>query len=400
MVNRALYAASAGESIMLRLAETLEKQGHELSWFVQDAPANETKPRTYTVTPPGREGRLKRLRRLEWDEEVSTCMEDCLRHVRPDLALVWDIHGTLTWSCVDALKAWGVSTWVMVTDDVLLCPQRHSCRNGKPCGQCIDKWMPALLHRCVNGDIYDSACAAMERRYLLQGSLYNIPDGYIAPSAYHRDRLLAAGFTCQPVVNLELPLPEESFTPTRNVRGEFMLYVGTLADCPGLYKLLEATAKCVNELPLVIAGEGPEKEKLRRYAAELGVADRTVFRGRLMARALRTLMAECTCLVVPSHRQEVAPWVLLEAQAIGKPAIVPNLFVMPDRVENGVTGLVYDPTDPYDLYQALDRMAAMTQDAWQAMCDAAAAQARSRYDPDTYAQRVTALATARDGRMD
>ena len=61
MVNRVLYRRSASESVMLCLADTLQRMGHHVAFFAQDHPANPILPDAYVIShrpraacrPPG-----------------------------------------------------------------------------------------------------------------------------------------------------------------------------------------------------------------------------------------------------------------------------------------------------------------------------------------------------------
>ena len=391
MVNRVLYRRSASESIMLCLAETLQRMGHHVAFFAQDHPANPSLPDAYVISPPP-QGRLQATRRLIRDKGAKKCMHDRLAADRPDLALVWQVNRSLTYSVVEALHEAGVPTWVVLTDYTPLCPARTLTWQGEPCQQCMrGSFLPCVRRRCLDDRRGRSLLGAWENRYLRLTGRYNLPQGYLAASTYHQLLLERGGFTHQPIVNVELPLPESAFAPQRTLRGAFFLYVGALVERKGLSTMLRAMSQCINGLMLVVAGDGPHLERFRRLAAQLGVESRVRFLGQLPAKSLRRVMAEALCLVVPSACEEIAPWALLEAQAIGKPAIVSDRSVLPERVTDGRSGRVFHQGDSLALAQCLDDMADLSDEAYEQMCLAAREDATRRYHPDAYAGRILAL---------
>ena len=99
-------------------------------------------------------------------------------------------------------------------------------------------------------------------------------------------------------------------------------------------------------------------------------------------------MAQCLCLIAPSACEEIGPWALLEAQAMGKPAIVSDFGVLPQRVQAGKTGLVFRTDDVLELAQCMDEMVEMEDAPYQAMCRAARAAAKKRYHPDVFAAKI------------
>ncbi|HZB77538.1 MAG TPA: glycosyltransferase [Solirubrobacteraceae bacterium] len=96
----------------------------------------------------------------------------------------------------------------------------------------------------------------------------------------------------------------------------------------------------------------PEAARLRRLAAEHGVGDRLVLRGRLGRDAMPALLRSADAVVC-------APWyepfgiVPLEAMACGAPVVATAVGGQTDSVLDGVTGVHVPPRDPAALATAL-----------------------------------------------
>jgi glycosyltransferase involved in cell wall biosynthesis len=106
----------------------------------------------------------------------------------------------------------------------------------------------------------------------------------------------------------------------------------------------EVLLRALPELPRVeawIAGDGPEAGRLRRVAEELGVAKQVRFLGN-QAEVQRYMQA-ADCLVCPSLWQEAAGLVNLEALACGLPVVASRIGGIPEIVEHGRTGLLFEP---------------------------------------------------------
>ncbi|MCX7935816.1 MAG: glycosyltransferase, partial [Planctomycetota bacterium] len=85
--------------------------------------------------------------------------------------------------------------------------------------------------------------------------------------------------------------------------------------------LLRAVALLQNEQPpvkLLLAGDGPEEEKLRRLAADLGLAQRVLFLGQRQDIAALLATADAAALLSASEGLANA---VLEAMAAGKPVV-------------------------------------------------------------------------------
>lgn len=114
----------------------------------------------------------------------------------------------------------------------------------------------------------------------------------------------------QPAENCGWTQPEGAFV---------VLAIGRLHRQKGFDWLLEVVAGVIDQLPqlrLVIAGDGPERERLVRLARQLGLADRVDFLG--WRPDVRPLL-QMADLFVLSSRWEGMPNAVLEAMAAGKP---------------------------------------------------------------------------------
>ncbi len=110
----------------------------------------------------------------------------------------------------------------------------------------------------------------------------------------------------------------------------------------------------------IIAGDGPMREELERYALELGVTDAVQLRGFLDQAALAKLYTESHVFVHPSEmtsdkNQEGVPNSMLEAMASGLPVLATNHGGIPEAVTHGLSGLLCPERDADALMQAMFR---------------------------------------------
>lgn len=121
---------------------------------------------------------------------------------------------------------------------------------------------------------------------------------------------------------------------------KLLLYVGRLAA----EKEVERCRDILQALPgvrLAIVGDGPHGQKLEQYFA--GTAAH--FAGYLKGVDLAEAYASADVAFLPS-RTEALGLVLLEAMAAGCPVVAPRAGGVTDIVHDGVTGYLYDPTEP------------------------------------------------------
>ena len=127
-----------------------------------------------------------------------------------------------------------------------------------------------------------------------------------------------------------------------------VLVAARLVPVKGVDVALAARAHVRSDIRLVIAGDGPERARLRGDATFLGSVDTTA-RDQLLARA--------SVVVIPSRRingrTEGTPLIALEALAAGVPVIGSRLGGLVDLPIEHVA-----PDAPHELARAIDRVLA------------------------------------------
>jgi len=129
--------------------------------------------------------------------------------------------------------------------------------------------------------------------------------------------------------------------------GPEFLFVSRLTPLKRCGLVLDALAQPAGAgLRLVVAGEGEESASLKRHAAELGLADRVTFVGRLTDEQLLDHLARCRAVVFPPLQEDYG-FVTVEAFASRKAVITCRDSGGPaELVHDGVSGLVCEPTAP------------------------------------------------------
>ena len=89
-------------------------------------------------------------------------------------------------------------------------------------------------------------------------------------------------------------------------------------------------------LRLVIAGDGKQRDQLKRLAAEK-LGQRVVFTGKIPRKEMCRYYSACDLFVFPGIRESLG-LVFLEAQSCGLPVVAFNNAGVPDAVKDGVTG--------------------------------------------------------------
>jgi glycosyltransferase involved in cell wall biosynthesis len=138
-----------------------------------------------------------------------------------------------------------------------------------------------------------------------------------------------------------------------------LVYIGRLAREKGLFETLQAVRVAVElgvDARLVLAGDGPEREALERYARSLGLSARVSFPGPAFGEDKVQLLAGADVAILPSY-SEGLPYALLEAMAAGIPVLATPVGAIPDVVTHGIHGLLVKPRDCLAIAEALAALA-------------------------------------------
>lgn len=176
----------------------------------------------------------------------------------------------------------------------------------------------------------------------------------------------------------------ERFAVAQAPRGErfTFLFIARLLVEKGLMDFLEAARTLPrDQVRLVVAGPtasesdgGAPQSVLEAWQAE-GIIE---YAGALAD--VRPLIASADCVVLPTYYREGVPRVLLEAGAMGRPAIATDVVGCRDVIVDGQTGLLCRPRDPASLADAMRRMMALSAEARAEMGLKARARIEALFD--------------------
>jgi len=179
----------------------------------------------------------------------------------------------------------------------------------------------------------------------------------------HRVRVIYGGV--DPTQFAATPIPDEQLRhkPAQYNR-PILLTVSRLVRRKGHSQVIAALPQIVSEVgpvKYIIAGSGPEEQRLRRLATEYGTEDCVEFLGEVDDRELSTLYQASNVFVMPSRNLYGQPieglgLVYLEANLYGLPVIAGDTGGVSDAVVDGETGLLVNPEDPAAIASAIIRL--------------------------------------------
>ncbi len=252
---------------------------------------------------------------------------EAARGFRADVVHAHNLHPLFGWRALAAAREAGARTVLHVHNFRLFCAIAVAYRDGAPCFRCHGRdTRPGLRHRC-RGSVSEAAVYAAGLS-LQQWRLFEHADRFIVLSEGTGARQLELGLPAERTTVLGNFVSR--FAPaSRAADGSYALAVGRLVDYKG-FDIAIAAARAVG-VPLVIAGEGPDLERLRELAAGADVR----FAGWVDAGGLAALRARAAVLLAPSRCEEACPYVALDAMADGVPVLVSDRGGMVERVPPG-----------------------------------------------------------------
>ncbi len=392
--NKFDYQFSGTEAYLFDLIDQLHQRGHETALFSMDhGQTSSFTGRSYRIPflnfKDPKAGFLKKVRMAGhaiYSTSARRTMRKCLSDFSPDLAHIRGIYHHLSPSILWELRRQGVPVLYHVNDFKILCPTYNFVAHGQTCERCSHG---AFYHAATTG-CYDgprsSAIVLSAEAYLHRWlrTYERCVDIFLAPSEFVRRKLIESGL---PEKRIEV-LPHFQALPSdEQLRGNegYLLYFGRLSAEKGVYELLRAMVR-LPHIPLVIAGDGPDRPRLEALKEQLNLSH-VVFAGMVLGEKLQKLIAGCAFSIFPSHAYETLGKSILESYAWGRPVIASNLGSRQELVQHGVTGLLYSDGDREQLSHSIgflfDR-----PDLIQKMGNAARNRVKKNHEPAQHVDKL------------
>lgn len=323
-----------------------------------------------------------------WSRKAYREIRASLERERPQIVHVHNTLPLISPAVYYAAAAVGLPVVQTVHNYRLLCPKAQLLRDGRICEDCVGRRLPwpGVVHACYRGSrAATSAVALMLGLHWVLGTWTRRVNRYIALTHFMRRKLIEGGLPAERIVvkpNFVTPDPGAG-----EHDGGYALFVGRLSPEKGLPTLLRAWAQVGDRLPLKIAGSGPQ-EGLANGAA-LGIE----WLSQVTHGEVLELMRRAHVLIIPSEWYEGFPAIMAEACATALPVIASRLGALAEIVEDGRTGLLFNPGDASDLAAkvnwALDHPREVAEMRWRTR-----AEYETRYTAERNYELL--LATYRD----
>jgi glycosyltransferase involved in cell wall biosynthesis len=259
-----------------------------------------------------------------------------VKRLRADVVHVHNIHPLFGWRSLAAAQAAGAKTVLHVHNFRLFCAIAVAYRDGAPCHRCRGRdTLPGLRLRC-RGSYAEAAVYALALNRQ-QPRLFEHSDRLIVLSRAHRAVLERLGLPAEKAVTVPNFIPRARVADrSAAADGSYALVAGRLVEEKGYDTAIHAARAAA--VPLVVAGAGPDEERLRRLAEGGDVK----FTGFLSPDALAHVRRRAALVLVPSRCEEACPYAVLDALGDGVPVLGSSRGGVPELI--GDDGAL-DPED-------------------------------------------------------
>ena len=278
-----------------------------------------------------------------------------IRDYRPDVVHAHNVWMRLSPAPLEAAHEAGVPVMMTVHDYNWVCPRKWMItENDEPCEvgfgrRCAvsgcrgsregRRWMPYNALRWLKSSWHRPMLAAWVDRVV---SPSRHLAGWMERSLGVDEVIHIPNFAIGPGGGAEFPI-----THPRT-----LAFVGRLSREKGVDIALRAMPMVLREHPdarLVVAGDGPERQRLEALAGQLGVAASVRFGGAVGPNELERVYSDAGLLVLPTLWMENCPVSVLEAFAHGRAVVATRIGGVPELIEDGRTGALFERGDDSEL---------------------------------------------------
>lgn len=135
----------------------------------------------------------------------------------------------------------------------------------------------------------------------------------------------------------------------KRFQGRKILFLGEIGKRKGGFDFADIIKKTVEKIPdaeFIICGDGAKEdvESIRKQITEACPSGKVSFPGWVRDGDKDRVLSEAALFLLPSYN-EGQPMSILDAMAYGLPIISTNVGGIPQQVENGKSGFLYEPGD-------------------------------------------------------
>ncbi|MEM7084072.1 MAG: glycosyltransferase family 4 protein [Pseudomonadota bacterium] len=288
-----------------------------------------------------------------------------IRTIDPDIIVTTNLQGWST-AGIPKLIDLGYPVIHTINDYSLVCPQTSLFRDGSRCGM--------QTKRCLSCKVL-----SVQKRVHTQG-VHGVVGVSQSVLDFHTAHGLFAHTSSNVIYNPLKPDLDVGHTPRQSPSTPFCFgYLGRVEKQKGIETLLQAVAilrEQSNSFRVVVAGNAPDPSYLDRINQTWSMPE-VEFVGFTPA---STLLEKLDCLIFPTLGLEALGNSVFEAFSRGLPVIGSDAGGIPETINHGENGFVFNRNDPHALAHYMQRIM-QADDAYRVLSTAALRKAHEYLPP-------------------
>jgi glycosyltransferase involved in cell wall biosynthesis len=367
------YAKPSGEEHMInRIMGLLRSHNHEVDFYFENSSKIKENLADKCVA----------FIRGFYSIESRKSIINAIHGFKPDIVQIQNLYPLISPSILSEINNEGIPIVMRLANYRLACPNGLLLSRGQLCTKCAGgrEWW-CVFNNCEN-DIFKSFGYAARNFVARIFQLYrkNVT-AYYAQTEFQRNFLINEGISNKlfdVIPNMVDPLNHNSFGIGI---GSKVVFAGRLSPEKGIASYFKTASK-FPAIPFSMAGD------FSRMSEVLSNAPPNVeLLGHLDKKGLEHFYSNARFIVVPSIWYEGFPSVIIEAMLHNKPVICSRIGGLPEIVDEGETGLLFEPGNVKDLTSKI-RLLYQDPELCLKMGKAGREKVLNEYSPDKYYERL------------
>lgn len=400
MVHKFYYVEGGAERYFFSLSDLLRANGHQIIPFAMQHSANypcewsdyfaEDLETNKLRHGSGIRHRINRSLKFVYNKEAQQKLGELIEKTQPDLAHVHSIYHHLSPSVLFTLKKFGLPVVQTLHDYKLICPNYIFLdRHEKVCEACRGKhFWHATVKKCFR-ESYAASFLVTVEAYLhkwLDSHKRNV-DLFHSPSEFLRSKMIQYGYPPERVVSQFYTIPISEYKPNFT-NSDYVVFLGRLTYEKGVWLLIDAMREFA-DTELLVVGTGPLETELRQFVANNNMRN-IRFAGYLAGEELKTAVANAKFTVIPSIWYDNSPLVIYESMALGKAVAGARIGGIPELIQDGETGYIFEPNDRNGLVDKIGKLLSDPQKT-VAMGKLARERAEKQFSPHAHYSKISEI---------
>lgn len=361
MVNKFLYPNGGSETYIFKLGEYLVSQGHEVQYFGMEhdgrCVCNHAEAYTSDMDFHGG-GKISKLTypiKTVYSTEARKKIRLVLNDFQPDVVHLNNFTYQITPSVILEIVKWRKENRrncriVFTAHDYnLVCPN-HMLNNPNTrenCEKCLGgHFINCMKGKCIHGSAAKSLIGTVEGYYWKWRGTYKYIDKVICCSNFMKSKMDTNPLFQGKTVALHNFIDKVQWIDVK--KKNYVLYFGRFSEEKGINTLIEAVTSCP-QIQFVFAGGGPLEDRIKGLANVTDVGFKT-------GQELDKLIREARFSLCPSEIHENCPFSVMESQERGTPVIGAKVGGVPELIEEGVNGRLFERKDSKALAEIITEL--------------------------------------------